>query len=166
MMPRQGETIVRGRDTWVYKARKGWSYVKPKKRKVKKKCLEFPNCCDRHMNGPAEVAHALRGKSCVYCGDQATTKDHTVPRSRGGRKTVPCCRPCNSVKGDMDYDDWMLIVESGLLPLFKAQGRKAAMRLVDLEELRVRVVRGGAMVARLLVKQEGAGSSPASAANV
>ena len=43
------------------------------------------------------------GFSCAYCGGRATTVDHIVPRSRGGRttwlNTVAACRPCNSGKG-------------------------------------------------------------------
>ena len=41
---------------------------------------------------------------CCYCGAPATTVDHVVPLSRGGRNdwlnTVAACRPCNNRKGD------------------------------------------------------------------
>lgn len=41
---------------------------------------------------------------CGYCGSRATTIDHVLPRSRGGRNTwkntVACCDPCNQRKGD------------------------------------------------------------------
>lgn len=41
---------------------------------------------------------------CAYCGGHATTVDHIVPRSRGGRNTwkntVAACGPCNQRKGD------------------------------------------------------------------
>lgn len=43
---------------------------------------------------------------CVYCGQQSRplslTKDHLLPRSRGGgtrRNLVPACPACNSEKG-------------------------------------------------------------------
>ena len=41
---------------------------------------------------------------CGYCGVAATTIDHIMPRSRGGKDTwenlVACCLKCNNVKGD------------------------------------------------------------------
>ena len=41
---------------------------------------------------------------CAYCGRAASTIDHVLPRSRGGRDTwenlVACCLRCNNVKGD------------------------------------------------------------------
>lgn len=41
---------------------------------------------------------------CAYCRGHATTIDHVVPRSRGGRDTwenlVACCVRCNNLKGD------------------------------------------------------------------
>ncbi len=41
---------------------------------------------------------------CAYCGARATTVDHLLPRSRGGRwtwlNTVAACGPCNSRKAD------------------------------------------------------------------
>lgn len=41
---------------------------------------------------------------CAYCGKSATTIDHVLPRSRGGRDSwenlVACCLRCNNVKGD------------------------------------------------------------------
>lgn len=39
---------------------------------------------------------------CVYCGTDADTKDHLIPRTWSGESvrkivpTVPCCRDCNS----------------------------------------------------------------------
>ncbi|MFT4211497.1 MAG: HNH endonuclease [Microbacterium sp.] len=44
------------------------------------------------------------GHHCAYCGKSATTIDHVMPRSRGGKDTwenlVACCLRCNNVKGD------------------------------------------------------------------
>jgi 5-methylcytosine-specific restriction endonuclease McrA len=41
---------------------------------------------------------------CQYCGAKATTVDHVIPRSRGGRhaweNVVAACQHCNSHKGD------------------------------------------------------------------
>jgi 5-methylcytosine-specific restriction endonuclease McrA len=57
--------------------------------------------------------------TCQYCGDRKKqrelTRDHVVPRARGGRttweNTVTACRPCNSQKGSMTCD------EAGMFPL-------------------------------------------------
>jgi 5-methylcytosine-specific restriction endonuclease McrA len=43
-------------------------------------------------------------RRCAYCGKNATTVDHVLPRSRGGRNTwkntVAACESCNHRKGD------------------------------------------------------------------
>jgi 5-methylcytosine-specific restriction endonuclease McrA len=47
---------------------------------------------------------ARDGHRCAYCGGQATTIDHVLPRSRGGgnswTNTVAACSGCNGRKGD------------------------------------------------------------------
>lgn len=47
---------------------------------------------------------ARDGGRCVYCAAPATSIDHVVPRSRGGRhewsNVVSCCRRCNHLKAD------------------------------------------------------------------
>jgi len=44
------------------------------------------------------------GYECVFCGKRASTVDHILPRSRGGRdtwmNTAAACLRCNSVKAD------------------------------------------------------------------
>jgi len=56
----------------------------------------------------------LRDKNlCAYCGNQFTknqlTKDHIVPRSKGGKNTwtnlVTCCKKCNGKKGDKTLEE-------------------------------------------------------------
>lgn len=48
---------------------------------------------------------------CAYCSNQATTWDHIVPISKGGRTSpdnvVPACASCNSSKGDRDVMTWV-----------------------------------------------------------
>lgn len=52
---------------------------------------------------------ARDGGRCVYCGAPATSLDHVVPRSRGGKhdweNVVSACRRCNHVKGDRSVND-------------------------------------------------------------
>lgn len=43
-------------------------------------------------------------RTCHYCSAPATTRDHIVPRSKGGKNVgwniVPACRKCNGTKGN------------------------------------------------------------------
>ena len=61
----------------------------------------------RYTKGPAwsrTGVLARDGRRCAYCGGHATTVDHLLPRSRGGRNTwlntVAACDGCNQRKGD------------------------------------------------------------------
>jgi 5-methylcytosine-specific restriction endonuclease McrA len=61
----------------------------------------------RYTAGPAwsrPGVLARDGYRCAYCGGHATTVDHVLPRSRGGRNTwlntVAACDGCNQRKGD------------------------------------------------------------------
>jgi 5-methylcytosine-specific restriction endonuclease McrA len=48
---------------------------------------------------------------CIYCGVEADTVDHMIPKSRGGTDDVdnliPACRACNQEKGDRTYDEYV-----------------------------------------------------------
>lgn len=53
--------------------------------------------------------------NCAYCiGGKATTVDHIVPLTKGGTNNidnlVPCCRSCNSSKGNKFIGDWRPIM--------------------------------------------------------
>jgi 5-methylcytosine-specific restriction endonuclease McrA len=61
----------------------------------------------RYSNGPAwsrSGVIARDGGVCGYCGAPATTVDHILPSSRGGKNTwlntVAACGGCNQRKGD------------------------------------------------------------------
>lgn len=61
----------------------------------------------RFTSGPAWSRRGVLARDnhqCGYCNARATTVDHVVPRSRGGRNswknTVACCGDCNQRKGD------------------------------------------------------------------
>ena len=60
----------------------------------------------RYTSGPAWSRSGVLtrdGRRCGYCGGPATTIDHVLPRSRGGRNTwlntVAACDGCNQRKG-------------------------------------------------------------------
>jgi 5-methylcytosine-specific restriction endonuclease McrA len=60
------------------------------------------------------------GHRCGYCGTSATTIDHVMPRSRGGKDTwenlVACCLRCNNIKGDRTPQEmsWTLRLVPGV----------------------------------------------------
>jgi hypothetical protein len=61
----------------------------------------------RYTAGPAWSRSGVLARDhrrCGYCAGAATTVDHIVPRSRGGRNTwrntVAACGGCNQRKGD------------------------------------------------------------------
>lgn len=64
---------------------------------------------------PVEAAELLLETTdglCGYsCGRAATTFDHVIPVSKGGRtepgNIVPACGPCNSSKGNRDPLTWI-----------------------------------------------------------
>lgn len=80
---------------------------------------------------------------CTYCerpmerrsrSRLAATRDHTWPKSWGGRITVPCCRQCNEIKGNMHPADWEAFMERfpewWLRPEFRRIGDHVAARLL------------------------------------
>ena len=61
----------------------------------------------RYTGGPSWSRPGIMardGHRCGYCGGVATTVDHILPRSRGGKNTwlntVAACGGCNQRKGD------------------------------------------------------------------
>ena len=57
---------------------------------------------------PLHVKLAEDGIRCRYCGGQAETRDHVVPRSRGGKgvgNIVFACLRCNQMKADMTPEE-------------------------------------------------------------
>ena len=47
---------------------------------------------------------------CGYCGEEATSLDHIVPRFKSGSNNrnnlVPACRRCNQNKASHDMEEW------------------------------------------------------------
>ena len=54
------------------------------------------------------------GKRCQYCGREADSVDHIVPRSKGGTHTwenvVAACRRCNLAKGNKYLADTTMVL--------------------------------------------------------
>jgi hypothetical protein len=70
---------------------------------------------------------AVYGPRCAYCGGPGPlTKDHVIPKSRGGtdawENLLPACRPCNKAKGNRTPE------ECGVLPRVPIQPPERAFR--------------------------------------
>jgi 5-methylcytosine-specific restriction endonuclease McrA len=69
-------------------------------------------------NVPVSRRGVLRrdASRCAYCAAPASTIDHIMPRSRGGKDTwenlVACCLKCNNIKGDRTPGEmnWRLLL--------------------------------------------------------
>ena len=52
------------------------------------------------------------GYICTYCGQDATSVDHVIPRSAGGDHSlanlVACCLKCNGKKGNMQQHSFLV----------------------------------------------------------
>jgi 5-methylcytosine-specific restriction endonuclease McrA len=66
----------------------------------------------RYTSGPSWSRTGVLnrdGHRCAYCSGSATTVDHLMPSSRGGKNTwlntVAACGPCNQRKGDRTPDE-------------------------------------------------------------
>lgn len=69
---------------------------------------------DSKNNGvslPYTRKKAFLEKGCYYCGGQARTVDHVIPRYRGGgsdcTNLVPACEPCNRFKRAMMPEEFL-----------------------------------------------------------
>jgi hypothetical protein len=74
------------------------------------------------------------GEYCTYCRREMVpysnthpTRDHVIPKSKGGRKTVWCCTKCNNAKGDMLPEEWQRFMQD-FPDWWKIAGREAAGR--------------------------------------
>jgi len=56
------------------------------------------------------IAPLVPERICFYCSDPATTRDHVIPRAKGGRKTaenrVDACFSCNQIKADLTLEEF------------------------------------------------------------
>lgn len=79
---------------------------------------------DNHNNWTVERKKStkqidLKSKStCCYCEDLLTrhtyTRDHIVPKSKGGSFTMACCVGCNSEKGSMRLKEYIICLNQSL----------------------------------------------------
>ena len=64
----------------------------------------------RQTNKLKRIVFELKGMTCTYCGQIANQIDHVIPVTKGGLHTiknlVPCCKSCNSSKGNKTVEEW------------------------------------------------------------
>lgn len=77
-------------------------------------------------------------EKCFYCPEPATTKDHIVPLSRGGKNTlsnkVPCCKLCNSTKGNIPQEDYIKFMKYVMQEIYSLRVvNKRKRRLLKLQ---------------------------------
>ncbi len=113
----------------------------------------------------SRLAERHHGRPCGYCQRPmdknsfhlSASRDHTVPRSKGGRKSpqIICCRYCNSLKRDMMPAEWdaYMLANPSWWTLTKAERRARARLAKD----KKRVEKWGARLKR----RELQGSPPA-----
>ena len=96
--------------------------LKPIPQRVKKQVKQVvhtPFSAERLRTHPVSGLHSrlwsqrrsivlkMHDELCVYCGDEAETVDHVIPRSKGGTDNidnlVAACGRCNYAKSDKIY---------------------------------------------------------------
>lgn len=91
------------------------------------------------------------GEYCTYCKRELVaysathpTRDHVMPKSKGGRKTVWCCFKCNNAKGDMLPAEWERFMRDfpnwWAVPGREAKGRRVILAAREKPKM---VLRGG-----------------------
>jgi len=52
------------------------------------------------------------GHKCGYCGEDATSLDHVIPRFRSGSSNrnnlIPACKRCNTNKASSKMEEWYM----------------------------------------------------------
>lgn len=76
-------------------------------------------CYKRHGGKVGKPKRHKHPNKCCYCHSRLTketrTKDHLVPKDRGGKdgkyNLRPCCRDCNKEKDNMLLSEYVLYLE-------------------------------------------------------
>jgi len=80
------------------------------------------------------LTRGQKGK-CYYCGaNEACTRDHVIPRSKGGKYTVYACKVCQSTKANLMPLEWIEYLKKS--PMYNkdaiARIERAVMPLLDI----------------------------------
>lgn len=79
---------------------------------------------------------------CCYCGihivdARIRTTEHIVPLSKGGSNLYSnkrdCCKSCNTSRGNMDYDEWILKLRRKQEQLLKIPGNSQSIKNIDIK---------------------------------
>jgi len=70
---------------------------------------------------------------CYYCAKQEKcTKDHFIPRSKGGTLTAWACKKCQNTKKDLMPLDWLEIIHT--IPEYKGKEDRIKTSVLSLLE--------------------------------
>jgi len=86
------------------------------------------------------------GKHCCYCEYHLTsetyTKDHLIPKSRGGTITIPCCKNCNFQKDSLELEDYLILLQlTPFKPGYLRKIKNTKILIEILEEIRLEEVK-------------------------
>ncbi|MBO9674435.1 MAG: hypothetical protein J7577_13390 [Sphingobacteriaceae bacterium] len=63
--------------------------------------------------------------NCCYCeirlNETNYTREHVIPKRRGGKKVLPCCKECNYEKGGMMLSNYLRKLNKQLLRFKKGK---------------------------------------------
>lgn len=76
--------------------------LEAEKKKAEKKRLK----AEKRKKAEERNREAQRPKPCIYCAAPGITREHLVPKSVGGKCTVPCCLACNQNRGNKTPADY------------------------------------------------------------
>lgn len=81
--------------------------------------IREPNNFGRGKSERKAWKRKMRLLPCHYCKKPGGTIDHRTPTSRGGvdgkKNCVPCCYPCNMMKGDLTEEEFVLSRKTGTI---------------------------------------------------
>ena len=80
---------------------------------------------DRVLNPALWAKTAYENEPCFWCGIDLSqprqdkqrspnkrTRDHVLPKCDGGTVTVWCCNACNSIKGNIEPQEWVEFIST------------------------------------------------------
>lgn len=82
----------------------------------------------------------MRIDKCAYCGDNANTLDHLYSPIKNKKLTgytneiqnlVPCCGPCNSSKGNKNWEDWLRSNCKRVVLIMKKENFKERIEIIQ-----------------------------------
>ena len=68
-------------------------------------------------------------KTCFECGKKADIEHHVIPRSLGGKKTVPLCNQCHSLVHDAKLISLGSLIKEGRAKLQELKNKEKIIEM-------------------------------------